>query len=133
MLAGLLSASHLMPLELLPAKTAEHAAEVGFSQVLIYVVDLQGDVMRLLTGEGLDAGQGAVGEETELKVEGTVAGRAFQHGQILPSAEAAADVSRWWVPLLDGTERLGVLRITTPPQPIRGPWMTWRRWHPCSR
>ncbi|MCX4546784.1 hypothetical protein [Streptomyces sp. NBC_01565] len=86
MLGSLLAASHLMPLELLPAMTAEHAAGVGFTQVLIYVVDLQGDVLRLLTGEGLDAGQGAVGEETELKIEGTVAGRAFQYGQVVAGA-----------------------------------------------
>ncbi|MGW6613258.1 PP2C family protein-serine/threonine phosphatase [Streptomyces erythrochromogenes] len=113
MLGSLLAASHLMPLELLPAKTAEHAAGVGFTQVLIYVVDLQGDVLRLLTGEGLDAGQGAAGEETELKIEGTVAGRAFQYGQIVAGAETGGAGSHWWVPLLDGTERLGVLRITT--------------------
>ncbi|MEU0009048.1 PP2C family protein-serine/threonine phosphatase [Streptomyces sp. NPDC006314] len=113
MLAGLLTASHLMPLELLPSKTAEHAAAVGFSQVLIYLGDLQRDVLRLLTGEGLDAGQGAVGEESELKIEGTVPGRVFQQGQILPGAAAGPEGSHWWVPLLDGTERLGVLRITT--------------------
>ncbi|MFJ4862331.1 MULTISPECIES: PP2C family protein-serine/threonine phosphatase [unclassified Streptomyces] len=109
MLGGLLAASHLMPLELLPSKAAEHAAAVGFTQVLIYVADLQGDVLRLLTGKGLDGGQGAAGEEAELKIEGTVAGRAFQYGQLLVGAER----SHWWVPLLDGTERLGVLRITT--------------------
>ncbi|MFD3543787.1 PP2C family protein-serine/threonine phosphatase [Streptomyces sp. NPDC058662] len=114
MLVGLLSASHLLPLELLPAKTAEHAAGVGFTQVLIYVVDLQGDVLRLLTGDDLEAGQAAQGEETELKVEGTVAGRAYQHGHILVGAEAGERGSHWWVPLLDGTERLGVLRITAP-------------------
>ncbi|MEU6810460.1 PP2C family protein-serine/threonine phosphatase [Streptomyces sp. NPDC046831] len=112
MLAGLLAASHLMPLELLPAKTAAHAAAVGFRQVLIYLADLQRDALRLLTGEGLDAGQGAVGEE-ELKIDGTVAGRSFQYGQILPSASAGQDAGHWWVPLLDGAERLGVLRITT--------------------
>ncbi|WP_051838228.1 PP2C family protein-serine/threonine phosphatase [Streptomyces sp. NRRL F-2580] len=112
MLAGLLSASHLMPLELLSAKTAEHAAEVGFTQVLIYVVDLQGDVMRLLSGEDADTGA-VVGEEIELKIEGTVAGRAFQYGQILAGADPGEGGGCWWVPLVDGTDRLGVLRITT--------------------
>ncbi|MFF7858053.1 SpoIIE family protein phosphatase [Streptomyces sp. NPDC007904] len=113
MLTGLLSASHLMPLELLPSTAAKHAAAVGFNQVLIYLADLQRDVLRLLTGEGLDAGQGAVGEETELKIEGTVPGRVYQHGQLLPGAEAGPRGRHWWVPLLNGTERLGVLRITT--------------------
>ncbi|MDO0925490.1 PP2C family protein-serine/threonine phosphatase [Streptomyces sp. TG1A-8] len=113
MLAGLLTASHLMPLELLPARTAEHAAAVGFSHVLIYLGDLRREVLRLLTGEGLDAGRGAVGEESELKIEGTVAGRAYQHGEILLGGSAGPQGNHWWVPLLDGTERLGMLRITT--------------------
>ncbi|MGW7331563.1 PP2C family protein-serine/threonine phosphatase [Streptomyces sp. NPDC054840] len=112
MLAGLLSASHVMPLESLSARTAEHAAEVGFTQVLIYVVDLQGDVMRLMSGEDADTGA-VVGEEIELKIEGTVAGRAFQHGEILAGADPNDGRGHWWVPLVDGTERLGVLRITT--------------------
>ncbi|MGW7461875.1 PP2C family protein-serine/threonine phosphatase [Streptomyces sp. NPDC054797] len=119
MLAGLLSASHLMPLELLPSKVAEHAAEVGFTEVLIYLADLQGDVMRLLSGEDGDTDQAAVGEETELKIEGTMAGRAFQYGQILAGADTDEDGGCWWVPLVDGTERLGVLRITTAAADLR--------------
>ncbi|WP_228973134.1 PP2C family protein-serine/threonine phosphatase [Streptomyces sp. DH12] len=112
MLAGLLGASHLMPLELLPSRTVEHAAAVGFTDVLIYLGDLQREVLRLLTGEGLDAGGGAVGEESELKVEGTVAGRAYQQGVLLQGGPAGREGHHWWVPLLDGTERLGVLRVT---------------------
>ncbi|MEU9145584.1 PP2C family protein-serine/threonine phosphatase [Streptomyces sp. NPDC048349] len=113
MLAGLLSASHLMPLERVPAETAANAAEVGFTQVLIYLVDLQGDVMSLLSEEEFGSEPVAVGEETELKVEGTVAGRAFQYGQVLAGADHDEGGGCWWVPLVDGTERLGVLRITT--------------------
>ncbi len=37
MLAGLLAASHLMPLELLPSTVTEHTRTVGFTQVLIYL------------------------------------------------------------------------------------------------
>ncbi|GHH83575.1 hypothetical protein GCM10018793_46000 [Streptomyces sulfonofaciens] len=58
------------------------------------------------------------GEERarSLPVEGTAAGQAFQLGRIVadsgePLAEEPA-ARRWWVPLLDGTERLGVLRVT---------------------
>ncbi|NUV99100.1 serine/threonine-protein phosphatase [Streptomyces sp. CAI 127] len=113
LLARLLTASHLMPLELLPATVSEHAAGVGFTRVLVYLADLQRDVLRLLTGEGLDAGGSTRGESAELKVEGSTAGRAYQYGEIL-SVEAADPTERhWWVPLLDGTERLGVLRVTT--------------------
>ncbi|CAL9392765.1 hypothetical protein SUDANB6_01296 [Streptomyces sp. enrichment culture] len=118
MLAGLLAASHLTPLELLPARTAEHAQAAGFSQVLIYLGDLQRRVLRLLTGRGLDAGREAGGEDAELKVEGTLAGRAYQLGQLVPGGRAEPGRGRtaarhWWVPLLNGAERLGVLRVTT--------------------
>ncbi|MDO0925306.1 PP2C family protein-serine/threonine phosphatase [Streptomyces sp. TG1A-8] len=116
MLAGLLAASHLMPLELLPARTAEHAQAAGFSQVLIYLGDLQCRVLRLLTGKGPDAGQETGGEDAELKMEGTPAGRAYQLGHVVPDDPAGPGrtvAGRWWVPLLNGAERLGVLRITT--------------------
>ncbi len=42
-----------------------------------------------------------------------MAGRAFQYGQILAGADTDEDGGCWWVPLVDGTERPGVLRITT--------------------
>ncbi|MFF8566313.1 PP2C family protein-serine/threonine phosphatase [Streptomyces albidoflavus] len=107
MLAGLLADSHLLALELLPAKAAERAAEVGFTQVLIYLADLRREVLRPLTG-GRDAGY-----EAELPVDGSVAGRAYQYGTITAGAPTGTGEHHWWVPLLDGTERLGVLRITT--------------------
>lgn len=118
MLVGLLADSHLMPLESLPAKTSEHARAAGFSQVLIYLGDLQRRVLRLLTGKGLDAGQEPGGEDAELKVEGTPAGLAYQLGQIVRGDPAGPGRGRrmagqWWVPLLNGAERLGVLRVTT--------------------
>ncbi|MEU9554373.1 PP2C family protein-serine/threonine phosphatase [Streptomyces fumanus] len=116
MLAGLLADSHLMPLELLPTRTTEHARAAGFSQVLIYLGDLQRRALRLLTGEGLDAGQGPCAHE--LSMEGTLAGRAYQLGHVVRGAPVEpADGGRtawqWWVPLLNGAERLGVLGVTT--------------------
>jgi len=116
MLTNLLAASHLMAMEQLPAKTAECAPSAGFTQVLIYLVDLQQRVLRLLTASWPDADPAADGEETEVPIEGTVAGRAYQYGQVLPGAAAShdgADVHQLWVPLLDGTERMGVLRVTS--------------------
>jgi hypothetical protein len=45
-----------------------------------------------------------------LAVDGTLAGRAYQHSEILPGT--GGDGARvLWVPMLDGTERAGVLRI----------------------
>ncbi|MEU0005682.1 PP2C family protein-serine/threonine phosphatase [Streptomyces sp. NPDC006314] len=108
MLAGLLAASHLMPVEMLPAKASACARAAGFRQVLIYLADLQRNTLRLLMGEGATDHEA----EAELQVEGTVPGRAYQYGDIHPAVSAGGNVFEWWVPLLDGTERIGLLRVT---------------------
>ncbi|GAB3957588.1 PP2C family protein-serine/threonine phosphatase [Streptomyces sparsus] len=113
MLNRLLDASHTMSMESLPGAVAEHAAAAGMHQVSIHLTDLRQEVLRQLTGRGEDAGQG--GEETTaLRVEGTLPGRAFQSTRVLTGA-GPDGLTRWWVPLLNGTERLGVLRLDTDP------------------
>ncbi|GAA2613176.1 PP2C family protein-serine/threonine phosphatase [Streptomyces axinellae] len=109
-LGDLIAASHVVLLEQVPSVVAEHAARAGWSQVLIYLADLQEDALFLLTGQGPDAGRLAQEGPEELAVEGTVAGRAFQLGQVL--AASSGPTAEWWVPLVDGTERMGVLRMT---------------------
>ncbi|MFB4311574.1 PP2C family protein-serine/threonine phosphatase [Actinomadura sp. GTD37] len=112
MLRELVAASHLMSMEQLPGAAARQAADVGLHDVVIYVVDLQQTVLRLLTGKGPDAG-GDPGEESrELKIEGTIAGRAYQ--TMAPVVGQAFDdgTCQYWLPILDGTERIGVLRAT---------------------
>ncbi|MFI6507635.1 PP2C family protein-serine/threonine phosphatase [Streptosporangium sp. NPDC050855] len=121
MLVGLLQAGHLAALERLPDLVAEHATSAGLDEVLIYLADLQHNVLRLLTGEGLSGGEGADREIAELSVDATLAGRAFQEIRVLAAhggdaeteAETGESARRWWVPLLDGIERLGVLRVST--------------------
>ncbi|WP_405565694.1 PP2C family protein-serine/threonine phosphatase [Streptomyces sp. NBC_01180] len=111
MLVGLLDACHTMSMEELPGAVRDHAAKAGLANVLIYVADLQEDRLRLLTGRGLDAGREADGLPDDLPVADTPAGRVFE--TIKPLAEVGADTGRWWVPLLDGAERIGVLRVDT--------------------
>ena len=50
---------------------------------------------------------------TSLPVDATLAGRAFARVEIVVSA-AEAEPAHLWVPVLDGTERLGVLRVGLP-------------------
>lgn len=114
MLTRLLVDSHVMPLERIAARVAEHAETAGHMEVRIYLADVQERVLRLLTGPGLrQAVRNGGGEEDELRVEGTSAGRAFQYGDIVLEPDTPSGLLLWWVPLLDGTERLGVLRVKT--------------------
>ncbi len=102
-----------MPLERVAARVAEASEAVKLWDVRIYLVDVQERVLRLLTGPGLKA---RPGEERTLQVEGSLPGESYQHGNILlgtPDAEDHSGHFLWWVPLLDGTERLGLLRIRT--------------------
>ncbi len=63
MLAGLVESSHLRTVDDLPALLAAHTPQAGFTQVLIYLSDLQQQHLRLLQGPG------AEGEPAELPVE----------------------------------------------------------------
>ncbi|MET7936936.1 PP2C family protein-serine/threonine phosphatase [Streptomyces sp. NPDC005322] len=111
MLADLVTGSHLMSLEELPRKVARCASCAGLQDVLIYLVDLEQDVLSRV-GRGPDGG-GAGGTEATLPVEGSAAGEVFQRGQLMAAPSPGAHgARRWWVPLLDGTERLGVLLVT---------------------
>lgn len=112
MLSDLLAASHLMPLEALPARAAEYGVAAGFTGVQLYLGDLQRRVMRLVSGEQVTGD----GSERALSIEATVAGRAYQSGDIVRAHEAGTPPGgghTFWVPVIDGTERLGLLHITS--------------------
>ncbi|MFI0355814.1 PP2C family protein-serine/threonine phosphatase [Actinomadura sp. 9N407] len=111
LLGELIDASHLMSMQQIPTAVAEYAGGAGFRDVLIYVVDLQQNVLRLLTGRDEDP-PGADDAVAELRIEGTLAGRAFQNVEPVQGQSADAGTDLWWVPLLDGTERIGVMRAT---------------------
>jgi hypothetical protein len=112
MLSGLLADSHLIALEEVPSLIEEHAPQAGLSQVLIYLADLQQQVLRLLTEQDGHAGEGADGQVAEMRIDATLAGRVFQETRELHLSGGEGEGGSWWVPLLDGTERLGVLRIS---------------------
>ncbi|WP_255952063.1 PP2C family protein-serine/threonine phosphatase [Streptomyces odontomachi] len=106
-LADLISASHVMTLEQIPDKVAEHAARGGWSPVRIYLADLQQRFLHLLPSGR--ASRTSVRAPIELPVEGTAAGRCFRTGAVLPAVPSPA--AQWWVPLIDGTERIGTALI----------------------
>jgi hypothetical protein len=106
MLGGVLHDGHLAALEELPRLVTEHGASAGLEQTALYLADLREQVLRELTGRGPNAADG--GEV--LPVDGSVPGRAFRYSRTLTTAGSQPGLRRYWVPLLDGTQRLGVLR-----------------------
>jgi serine phosphatase RsbU (regulator of sigma subunit) len=104
MLVALTRASHLTTFEEMSTLVATHAERAGLGRTSIFLADLQQDVLREVTGRGIDAGDG--GEE--LRVDATLAGRAFQKGL---GGAVSDGRGRHWIPVVDGTERLGVLRV----------------------
>ncbi|MYS84763.1 PP2C family protein-serine/threonine phosphatase [Embleya scabrispora] len=118
---GLLRASRHAVLEDLPGLIAEYARPQGFARPLIYLVDVQQQLLRLLPGRDADEGVGDEAPEAELRVDATLAGRAFQSAEPVESPTGADDddeprearTRRLWLPLADGAERLGVLGLET--------------------
>nr|WP_226534868.1 PP2C family protein-serine/threonine phosphatase [Streptomyces daghestanicus] len=106
MLVDLIQVSHTANLEALPRLVADHLRSVDLHDGAMFVVDLQDQVMRQVTGRGLDAGEGGA----ELRVDGTLPGRAWQRVESLAESGSRQGRRRWWTPITDGVERLGVLR-----------------------
>lgn len=106
-LGDVVAASHLSGLDQIPDVVAAATDRAGWPRVLIYVADLQQERLYLL-----DRRERAAGDvPADVPVEGTVPGRVFQLGRISSSATSAGVR---WVPLLNGTERLGALRVGAP-------------------
>lgn len=106
----LLELSHTLAPDALAWVVADLAAEVGLDDLVIHLVDLD---QRLLLP--LDRRPGEPAGEP-LDIDATIAGRAFRTETVL-EVEAPGDERRRrvWVPLMDGTERLGVMSLTTYP------------------
>ncbi len=105
--SDLLAATHLSRPSDLAAELAAKARPLGIGDLVVYLVDYEQTALVPLTGAG-------VPERTVLRIDGTLAGRAYSAGSIHRSDAGHPDRSRLWVPLIDGTERLGVLEVTVP-------------------
>jgi hypothetical protein len=101
--ADLIRQSHLMPPGTVGAALAEAARPLGVTGAEVYLADLQ---QRHLVPLAAEDGQGP----EVLRIDSTLAGRAYQTVTI-QSVRAGAG-HRLWIPLVDGTERLGVLALT---------------------
>lgn len=84
------------------------ARDLGARGAVAYLSDLQQQVLIPFLPR---AGAGDDSQLTELSVDSTLAGRAFQTYE-LHSQDVGTDGARAWIPLLLGTDRLGVLAVT---------------------
>jgi hypothetical protein len=80
----------------------EQAATLGATDVVLYVVDYDQRTLNAL----------APADREPLSVTGTLGGRAFTTSAALRSPTDDQTGERLWMPMLDGTERLGVLALT---------------------
>jgi serine phosphatase RsbU (regulator of sigma subunit) len=105
---GMLHDAHTTGPHELAGLISRYAATLGVQDAVAYLVDLQQTVLIPLLepdGPGPDRQLGP------LVIDSTVAGRSFQHVEVLSQREAHGGL-RVWLPLLDGAERLGVIGVT---------------------
>jgi serine/threonine protein phosphatase PrpC len=97
--------SHLSAPEELGRVFAEEARRIGVDSLVVYVVDYaQRTLVPVPSPDASGSGP--------LSIQGTIAGRAFASTAILDVEGDAGECRRLWIPLLDGTERIGVLRLS---------------------
>ncbi|WP_055478723.1 GAF domain-containing SpoIIE family protein phosphatase [Sphaerimonospora mesophila] len=119
---GLARSHHLTPLDDLADSVIEHVRPLGFTEIMIYVASLRPLYLVPLPGQ-----RDVHGEPLDrLPVDTTLAGRAFRNLEIVQARPTTVFSSveaeplggegprRLWVPMLDGTERVGVLGVTVP-------------------
>jgi hypothetical protein len=105
LLLEVLRRTHLSAAPDLAGVVAEEGRRLGIDPLVLYLLDLEQRCLVPVPGPG------AGGRET-LPVQGTMAGRAFAANAILDVPEEQGAGRRLWLPLLDGTERLGVVEMT---------------------
>lgn len=103
LLGTLIDRAHEMPPQLIAPLVAEVIAVIGGRDVTIFLQDYDQLTMVTLPGRGLQV-------EEPVTIDGSLAGRAFLSDERVE--QTVADGMRVFVPLLDGTDRVGVLAFT---------------------
>ena len=103
LLGSLLDRSHTMPPQLIAPLIAQEISTIGGRDVTVLLQDYDQMTLVPLPGEGLVVGP-------DQPIDDSVAGLAFQTDEIVERSEQ--DGVRLRVPLLDGTDRVGVLVLT---------------------
>jgi hypothetical protein len=106
LLSELLRRTHLSAPDDLARIVAEEGRNAGATAVDLYLVDYEASFLRPLPASPED-------EREAIPIVGTLAGKAYSATTILQSADATDGTHRLWIPLLDGTERLGVIAVSS--------------------
>jgi serine phosphatase RsbU (regulator of sigma subunit) len=104
LLGRLLDDTHLAAADEVAGLVAEHARTIGASDVVLYLADYGQRELVPLPGHGVPA-------RAPLQIDATLAGRAFRD-MVMFDTDTSDGRHRLWLPLLDGTARLGVMEIT---------------------
>jgi len=103
LLGALLDRAHEMPPQLIAPLVAEEASRIGGREVSILLQDYGQRVLRPFPGRGLTAG------EPE-SIDESLAGRAFLTASVIEHPQPGG--VRMFLPLLDGSDEVGVLALT---------------------
>ena len=104
LLGTLIDRAHEMPPQLIAPLVAEVIAVIGGRDVTVLLQDYDQLTLVALPGKGLLT-------EEPVPIDGSLAGRAFLGDALVE--QPVADGVRVFVPLLDGTDRVGVLAFTS--------------------
>jgi stage II sporulation SpoE-like protein len=102
LLAELLRRTHLSAPGDLARVVADQARTLGAEEVDLYLIDYELSALMPLPSSPDD-------EREVIPVTGTIAGRAYTMTTIVQSSDAGGGLRRVWLPLMDGTERIGVM------------------------
>jgi hypothetical protein len=102
-IARLVATSHLVQPSGLAAVVDQALTLLG-AEATIYLADREQEALRALLRPSQTTGD-------PVAIDTTLAGRAFRRLSIVVSPD---DPTHLWLPILDGTERLGVLEVTLP-------------------
>ncbi|BCB91537.1 PP2C family protein-serine/threonine phosphatase [Phytohabitans suffuscus] len=106
LIAGLVEVAHFVGPSGLAAIVEDSCARVGVGATIL-LVDHEQERLRALTRDLA----GSPGPPRSLPVAASIAGRAFM---TLTAVAAATDPPGLWMPIVNGTERIGVLEVRLP-------------------
>ncbi|MDP9394283.1 MAG: SpoIIE family protein phosphatase, partial [Actinomycetota bacterium] len=101
MLLHILETSHLTRPNELPGLIADAAGQIGADDVAVYVVDYAQHLLVPLPVAGA--------QREALRIDATLAGLALRRVELQRSDEVGR--TRLWIPVTDGTDRVGVLGL----------------------